>query len=112
MREATSPILQERGDEPVRDFLRALPKAARIVKRARALIDLEESGPRLRRSAVHYLCDGIYELRFSSQRVQYRILYFFDGVEVVLTNAFVKKTSKVPREGNRTGDPAVDAMAG
>ena len=88
---------QERGDEPVRDFLRALPKAARIEAGA-ALTDLEELGPRLRRPGADYLRDGIYELRFNSQRMQYRILYFFDGAEVVLTNAFVKKTNKVPRE--------------
>lgn len=83
-----------RGDEPVRDFLRALPKAARIEAGA-ALLDLEESGPRLRRPGAAYLRDGIYELRFNSERVEYRILYFFDAQEVVLTNAFVKKTTKV-----------------
>jgi phage-related protein len=88
---------QERGDEPVLDFLRALPKAARIEAGA-ALSDLEERGPRLRRPGADYLRDGVYELRFSSQKVQYRILYFFAGRDVVLTNAFIKKTKKVPGE--------------
>lgn len=86
---------QERGDEPVRDFLRALPKAVRIEAGA-ALADLEEFGPRLKRPGADYLRDGIYELRFSSERVEYRILYFFDRSEIVLANAFVKKTRKVP----------------
>ena len=63
-----------------------------------ALTDLEESGPKLRRPGADYLRDGIYELRFSSERAEYRILYFFDGSEVVLTNAFVKKTKRVPKE--------------
>ena len=81
----------------MREFLRALPKAARIEAGA-ALTDLEEIGPRLRRPGADYLTDGIYELRFSSERVEYRILYFFEGSEVVLTNAFVKKVKKVPRE--------------
>ncbi len=88
---------QERGEEPVREFLRALPKAARIEAGA-ALTDLEENGPKLRRPGADYLRDGVYELRFSSERVEYRILYFFDRSEAVLTNAFVKKSRKTPRE--------------
>lgn len=79
----------------MRDFLKALPKAARIEAGA-ALTDLEKQGPKLRRPGADFLRDGIYELRFSSNRVKYRILYFFDRSEVVLTNAFVKKTKKVP----------------
>lgn len=86
---------QGRGDEPVREFLSTLHKAARIEAGA-ALTDLEEQGPQLRRPGADYLRDGIYELRFSSERVEYRILYFFDRTEVVLTNAFVKKTRKTP----------------
>ena len=87
---------RERGDEPVREFLKSLPKAARIEAGA-ALTDLEEYGPELRRPGADYLRDGIYELRFTSAKVNYRILYFFDGPEVVLTNAFVKKVQKVPK---------------
>lgn len=86
---------QDRGEEPVRTFLRELPKAARIEAGA-ALTDLEEPGPRLMRPGADYLRDGIYELRLRSERVEYRILYFFDRSEIVLTNAFVKKTRKVP----------------
>ena len=87
----------ERGTEQVREFLRALPKAARIEAGA-ALTDLEEFGPKLRRPGADYLRDSICELRFRSERVEYRILYFFDGSVVVLTNAFVKKSQKVPKE--------------
>lgn len=87
---------RERGDEPVRTFLKALPKAARIEAGA-ALTELEEHGPRMRRPGADYLGDGIYELRFSSERVEYRVLYFFDGSEIVLTNAFVKKARKIPK---------------
>lgn len=86
---------QERGDEPVRDFLKALPKAARIEAGA-ALTDLEEKGPRLRRPGADYLRDDIHELRFSSERIEYRVLYFFDRSDVVLTNAFIKKSKRVP----------------
>ncbi|MBI3553902.1 MAG: type II toxin-antitoxin system RelE/ParE family toxin [Elusimicrobia bacterium] len=88
---------RERGDQPVLEFLKALLKPARTAAGA-ALAGLEENGPSLRRPRADYLRDGIYELRFSSERMAYRILYFFDGSEIVLTNAFVKKTWKVPTE--------------
>ena len=54
-----------RGEEPVRTFLKTLPKAARIEAGA-ALSELEEQGPGLRRPGADFLRDGIYELRFSS----------------------------------------------
>lgn len=79
----------------MRTFLRSLPKAARMEAGA-ALTDLEEKGSQLRRPGADYLRDGIYELRFRSERIEYRILYFFDGNDIVLTNAFVKKTKKIP----------------
>lgn len=88
---------QARGEEPVRKFLKALPKAVRIEAGA-ALTELEEKGPELKRPGAAYLRDSIYELRFSAERVEYRILYFFDGKTVVLTNAFVKKVRKIPKE--------------
>lgn len=89
--------LRERGDEPVREFLRALPKEIRRLAGG-ILEKLGEFGPGLRRPHADYLKDGIYELRFRWERVEFRILYFFDGTEVVLTNAFVKKTRRAPNE--------------
>ncbi len=88
---------RDRGDEPVRDFLRSLPKQARLEAGA-ALVQLEECGPRLRRPGADHLGNGVYELRFRSERIEYRILYFFYGAEAVLTNAFVKKTTRLPKE--------------
>ncbi len=90
-------LRSERGVEPVREFLSALPLAARIEAGA-ALTDLEENGPRLRRPAADYLRDRIYKLRFKSERVEYRILYFFNRTEIVLTSAFVKRARKFTRE--------------
>jgi phage-related protein len=60
---------------------------------------LAEYGFELRRPAADFLRDGIYELRAKHVRVQYRILYFFHGQNVVvLGNAFVKEESQVPSE--------------
>lgn len=85
-----------RGDEPAREFLRELPKAARIEAGA-ALTDLERMGPALRRPDADFLAEGIYELRFRAARVEYRILYFFAGDRVILAHGFVKKSAAVPK---------------
>mgnify|MGYP001569528150 CR=1 FL=1 len=87
---------QGRGEEPVREFLRALPKAARIEAGA-ALTDLERLGPALRRPDADFLANGIYELRFRAVRVEYRILYFFAKDRVVLAHGFIKKSAAVPK---------------
>ena len=42
--------------------------------------------------------EKIYELRFNDRAGIVRILYFFfDGNNIILTNAFAKKTQKTPR---------------
>lgn len=87
---------QSRGDEPVREFLQSLPKAARIEAGA-ALTDLERLGPGLRRPDADFLAEGIYELRFRALRLEYRILYFFAEDRVVLAHGFIEKTAAVPK---------------
>jgi phage-related protein len=57
---------------------------------------LKEFGHDLRRPTADFLRDGIYELRISSNRVQYRILYFFLEDFAILAHAIVKKGSRVP----------------
>jgi phage-related protein len=58
---------------------------------------LAEYGFELRRPASDFLRDGIYELRAKHVRVQYRILYFFHGQNVViLTHAIIKEDDRVP----------------
>jgi phage-related protein len=53
-------------------------------------------GHELRRPAADFLRDGIYELRPSYQGVNYRILYFFAGKNVVVVSHGLKKESEVP----------------
>ena len=54
-------------------------------------------GHELRRPLADFLRDGIYELRASHRRVQYRILYFFHGRNIaIIAHAIVKEGSAVP----------------
>ena len=57
---------------------------------------LATSGHELRRPAADMLREGIYELRPSYASVQYRILYFFHGRDVVVLSHGVTKQQKVP----------------
>jgi phage-related protein len=58
---------------------------------------LKELGHELRRPEADNLGDGIYELRLKHQQVNYRILYFFHGRQlVVLTHGFAKQQAAIP----------------
>jgi|SRR5580700_4173637 hypothetical protein len=52
---------------------------------------LEQAGHELRRPEADFLRDGIYELRVRSQRVNYRLLYFFHGREAVIAQGCTKE---------------------
>jgi phage-related protein len=73
-----------------------LPLKAQRACRAKLQL-LAVRGHELDRPAAAYLGDGIYELRFKVERLQYRALYFFHGrTAVVLSHGFLKKQSVVP----------------
>src|SRR5882724_10290678 len=57
---------------------------------------LRESGHELRRPIADILRDQIYELRPTLQGVNYRILYFFSGQNLVVVSHGIVKESKVP----------------
>ena len=58
---------------------------------------LEIKGPGLREPYSKPLGDGIFEVRAKQGTDISRVLYFFVvGKKVILTNGFVKKTSKTP----------------
>ena len=63
---------------------------------------LSQFGHELRRPAVDFLRDGIYELRAKQGHVQYRILYFFhDRKAAVLSHSITKEDSIPPVEIER-----------
>jgi len=81
----------EKGKVPVLEWLDNLPDKIE----AKALVRIEElaaCGHEMRRPHADYLRDGIYELRWCHQSVNYRILYFFQGrFAVVLSHGFTKE---------------------
>ena len=88
----------EDGSVPVLDWLRQLRRDnrrayAKCIVRMRRL---GEEGHALRRPDADYLRDGIHELRVRQQRVNYRILYFFYGRNVVILAHGLTKESEVP----------------
>ena len=58
---------------------------------------LEEFGYDLRRPHCDSLEEGIYELRAKLKRVNYRILYFFEGKNAVIVSHGCTKEKKVPK---------------
>ena len=89
----------EKGDVPVLDWLNKLVKNdKKAYTNCIARIDqLGEYGFELRRPAADFLRDGIYELRAKHVKVQYRILYFFHGQNIIiLAHAISKEDDRVP----------------
>jgi len=86
------------GSVPFLDWFEGIPKKAQ--NKCRVKIErLRELGHELRRPEADFLREGIYELRVRLQRVNYRMLYFFDrGIAAVLSHGFVKEKRVPPNE--------------
>jgi len=86
------------GKEPAKEFLLGLDKKMRA-KMLRTVELLSHNGPELREPYSKSLGDGIFELRAKVGSDISRVLYFFvvEG-KIILTNGFIKKTSKTPPE--------------
>lgn len=86
------------GTLPVLEFLNGLD----IKMRAKmlGLIELlKVNGNQLREPYSKSLDDGIFELRAKVGTNTSRVLYFFVvGQKIILTNGFIKKTQKTPKE--------------
>ena len=86
------------GSIPFLKWFAALPAKAQDKCRVR-LERLAELGHELRRPEADYLRDGIYELRVGLQGINYRMLYFFHGRElVVVSHGLVKERAVPPKE--------------
>lgn len=89
---------KESGECPVEDFINSLD-VKMSAKIYRLLMMISESGPDLREPYSKHLTNGIFELRARVASDTTRILYFFfTGRQVIVTNGFVKKTNRTPRE--------------
>ena len=87
-------FIDEKGRNPVKDFLLDLPVKERA-KISAYIIELKQQGHNLRRPMADYLGDGIYELRPGDHRMFY---FFFIKNNAVLVHGMRKKTDKIPKE--------------
>lgn len=91
------------GRSPVEDFLDDLPEPAQSLGAVviEMLVAGElESRPRHR----DYLGNGLWELRWSWKRLQYRILYRVAHDTAWLLDAFIKKQQKTPSDRIQLAD--------
>ena len=89
---------KENGEVPVEEFLDSVnPKMRSKIYGLLAI--LQEKGNELREPYSKHLDDGIFELRCKFGSDITRVLHFFyyEG-KIILTNAFVKKSQKTPKE--------------
>jgi phage-related protein len=86
----------ESGQVPFLEWFEQLPQLARV--RCFEKIELlAREGHFLRRPHADYLRDGIHELRARHQGVNYRLLYFFHGQQVVVvSHGVTKQRAAVP----------------
>jgi hypothetical protein len=93
----------ERNVAPFLEWLDDQSKAVqeKLVARIRLLAD---KGHDLRRPHADILRDGIHELRITSQRVNYRVLYFFQGSTAVISHGCTKERIVPPSEITRAAE--------
>jgi hypothetical protein len=88
----------DEGNVPAQVWLARLrrrqPKA--YAKCLARILELSEKGYEMRRPQSDYLRDSIYELRASCSGVNYRLLYFFSGKNIVVVSHGITKEVKVP----------------
>lgn len=85
------------GSEPAKEFIMSLNEKMQA-RMLRTIALLRENGTDLREPYSKHLVDGIFEIRAKVGSDVSRVLYFFViGQRVVLTNGFVKKTQKTPK---------------
>lgn len=77
------------------DYARAMP-GSHQAKAKRWFKALSQRGPDIPADYGKHLRDSVWELRVVIQRHQHRFLYLFWNRNIVVTNAFLKKTGVVP----------------
>ena len=77
------------------DFLSKLQ--ADECKKIAMAVSLLKTEDKIPRHFINFLCDGIYELRVTCKKNEFRVFFIYDGDKIiVLFNAYKKKTSKTP----------------
>lgn len=84
-------FVDEKGNNPVKEFIASLPVKERA-KIFAYIAELRVQGHNLRRPMADYLKNGIYELRPKANRIFY---FFFLKHSAVLLHAVRKKTDRI-----------------
>lgn len=84
-----------RGYEPVREWLKALPKAARL-EIGSDIQQVQRRWP-VGKPLVDGFGKGLFEVRTSLDGNIYRVLFCLKGSTLVLLHAFQKKSAKTPK---------------
>lgn len=85
------------GSEPAKDFILSMNVKMRA-KMLKTIELLSTNGNNLRKPYSEHLEDGIFEVRAKVGSDISRVLYFFVvGRKIILTNGFIKKTQKTPK---------------
>ena len=96
---------QSNGEVPFLDWFNELevrdPKA--FAQCNQRILELTRKGNDLERPLCGFLRNGIYELRFKNNTVQYRVLYFFNGKSVAFLSHGIRK------HGKKVPDAEIDA---
>ena len=85
------------GREPAKEFLDSLDLKMKA-KMVKTIAFLQDVGTAAREPYSEYIDDGIFELRAKVGSDISRVMYFFyAGGKIILTNGFIKKTQKTPK---------------
>jgi phage-related protein len=86
--------MNSEGREPVRDWLKELPRVERriIGEDIKTVQGLRQ----WRKPLVEYLGDGVWEVRATLPNTIARVLFAELGGEMILLHGFKKKTQKTP----------------
>lgn len=86
----------ESGNDPVRDWLRDLPRKERH-SIGEDLLTVQHAWP-VGKPLVDNLGDGMWELRSRLPNRIARMLFMFSRGEIVVFHGFIKKTQKTPTQ--------------
>lgn len=86
----------ESGKEPVRDWLKTtVPEGAR--KTIGADIKTVQAMWPLDKPLVDHLGPGLWEVRSTHDKIEYRIIFMIDGSAIVLLHGFTKNSAKTKK---------------
>lgn len=87
------------GNKPAGEFIKSIQDIKLRAKVVRSLKLLESYGTELREPDSKSIGDGIFELRtIQGDNIARCLYFFFVGDKAIVTNGFIKKSQKTPKE--------------